>query len=110
MKTNIIGLGDWSLITGRGGGQIGRGRGHVKFYAYEKGGGGAQKVLAMLKEGGGAKSFHLLKGEGGRKKFYRVLRGGGPKSFSHFVAPPPLPVTNDQSLTNLHFWQTAIRH
>ena len=29
------------------------GRGHVKFYPYEKGGGGAEKVLAMLKGGGG---------------------------------------------------------
>ena len=45
---------EWSLITGRGGLQNGRG-GHVKFYPYEKGGGGgksfshseggAQKVL-----------------------------------------------------------------
>ena len=25
--------------------------GHVKFYSYEKGGGGAEKVLAMLKRG-----------------------------------------------------------
>ena len=30
-------LRDWSLITGRGGLQNGRG-GHVKFYSYEKGG------------------------------------------------------------------------
>ena len=46
-------LRDWSLITGRGGATNGRG-GHVKFYPYEKGGGGksfshaergAQKVL-----------------------------------------------------------------
>ena len=43
---------DWSLITGRGGLQNGRG-GHVKFYPYEKG--GAEKVLAMLK--GGHKKF-----------------------------------------------------
>ena len=36
-------LRDWSLITGRGGGlQNGRG-GHVKFYPYEKGGGGRKK-------------------------------------------------------------------
>ena len=43
---------DWSLITGRGGLQNGRG-GHVKFYPHEKGGGksfshaegGAQKVF-----------------------------------------------------------------
>ena len=41
---------DWSLITGMGGGgyKTGGGR-HVKFYPYEKGGGGAEKVLAMLK-------------------------------------------------------------
>ena len=31
-------LRDWSLITGRGGLQNGRG-GHVKFYPYKKGGG-----------------------------------------------------------------------
>ena len=51
------GIRDWSLITGRGGGlQHGRGRGHVKFYPDEKGGGGgAEKVLAMLK--GGHKKF-----------------------------------------------------
>ena len=45
-------LRDWSLITGRGGLQNGRG-GHVKFYPYKKG--GAQKVIAMLK--GGHKKF-----------------------------------------------------
>ena len=49
------GVRDWSLIKGRGGGyKTGGGGGHVKFYAYEKGGGGksfshaeggAQKVL-----------------------------------------------------------------
>ena len=44
-------LRDWSLITGRGGLQNGREGGHVKFYPYEKGGGGADKVLAMLKGG-----------------------------------------------------------
>ena len=43
---------DWSLITGVGGLQNGRG-GHVKFYPYTKG--GAEKVLAMLK--GGHKKF-----------------------------------------------------
>ena len=31
------------------------GGGHVKFYPYEKGGGGTKKVLAMLK--GGHKKF-----------------------------------------------------
>ena len=45
-------LREWSLITGRGGLQNGRG-GHVKFYPYEKG--GAEKVLAILK--GGHKKF-----------------------------------------------------
>ena len=50
---------DWSLITGRGGLQNGRG-GHMKFYPYEKG--GAEKVLAVLK--GGHKKF------GGR--FYAI--------------------------------------
>ena len=35
----IIRVRDWSLITGRGGLQNGRGGGgHVKFYPYEKGG------------------------------------------------------------------------
>ena len=40
-------------------------RGHVKFYPYGKGGGGAEQVLAMLKGGGGGHtklwgSFHLV--------------------------------------------------
>ena len=77
------------------------GGGHVKFYPYEKGGGGKSfshaergghnifwgsfyAVLAMLK--GGAKSFHSFKG--GRKKFYPVSRGRLQKvshpPFSHF--------------------------
>ena len=47
-----ISIRDWSLITGRGGLQNGRG-GHVKFYPYEKG--GAEKVVAILK--GGHKKF-----------------------------------------------------
>ena len=37
---------DWSLITGRGGGGYktgGGGGGHVKFYPYEKGGGGRKR-------------------------------------------------------------------
>ena len=39
MSVKVLGLRDWSLITGRGGGlQNGRGGGHVKFYPYEKGG------------------------------------------------------------------------
>ena len=57
---------DWSLITGRwGGGALQNGRGHVKFYPYEKGGGGAEKVLAILKGGGGQKKF--------RGSFYAVV-------------------------------------
>ena len=32
-----------------GGGATEREGGHVKFYPYERGGGGAEKVLAMLK-------------------------------------------------------------
>ena len=34
----------------------------MKFYPYERGGGGAEQVLAMLKGGGGVKSFHYSKG------------------------------------------------
>ena len=45
-------LRDWSLITGRGYKMEKR---EVKFYPHEKGGGGAQQVLAML-EGGGAQT------------------------------------------------------
>ena len=42
MQLSFVGLyyfslRDWSLITGRGGLQNGRG-GHLKFYPYEKGG------------------------------------------------------------------------
>ena len=63
-----------------------------------KGGGGSEKVLAMLKGGtsfwvvfmwylevlailmwggGDPKSFHSLNGGGGRERFYPALRGGG---------------------------------
>ena len=93
MKSIRIFLRDWSLIMGRGGYKTGGG--HVKFYPYKKGGGGAEKVLAMLKwghnkfydsfytvawsfshiEGGGTKCFHSLKE--GSNKFYPVLMGGG---------------------------------
>ena len=45
---------DWSLIMGRGGATKREG-GHVKFYPYEKRGGGGRKVLAILK--GGHKKF-----------------------------------------------------
>ena len=56
----------------------------MKFYPYEKGGGGAEKVLAMLK--GGHKQFwdsFYVEGcsfshiEGRRKKFPLFERGGG---------------------------------
>ena len=78
---------DKGLVTnyGEGGGATKREGGHVKFYPYEKGGGGAE-------------SFHPLKG--GREKFYPVLRGGA-KSFGPVIFPfcsPLLPVINDQSL------------
>ena len=84
---------DWSLITGRGGLQNGRGGGACEVLPLRKG--GAEKVLAMLKGGtkniglvftrllevlailkgeGGTKSFHSLKG--GQNKLYPVLRGG----------------------------------
>ena len=54
-------LRDWSLITGRGGATKREG-GHVKFYPYEKGGGGgAENVLAMLNRGGGGtKGFGVV--------------------------------------------------
>ena len=78
---------DWSLITGRGGLQNGRG-GHVKFYPYEMGGGGGGKRLSHA-EGGAQKvwgSFsaaawcfsHIV---GGRGEFPRFKRGGA-KSFT----------------------------
>ena len=47
---------DWSLITGRGGLQNGRG-GHVKFYPSKRGGGGKSFSRA---EGGGTKSFGVV--------------------------------------------------
>ena len=50
----------------------------MKFYPYEKGGGGTKKVLVMLK--GGHKRFPLFK-RGGREKFKPVLSGGGRKRF-----------------------------
>ena len=46
------------MIEGKGlvmnygeGGGLQNGRGHVKFFPYEKGGRGAEKVLAMLERG-----------------------------------------------------------
>ena len=74
---------------GKGGGGLkkrGGGRGHVKFYPYEKGGGGgAEKVLAMLK--GGTKSFHSLKG--GSRSFTILRQKVLDPRFSSFVAPTP---------------------
>ena len=35
---------DWSLITGMGGLQNGRGGEHVKYYPYDKDGGGEEKI------------------------------------------------------------------
>ena len=76
---------DWSLITGRGGATKQEAEGNVNFYPYEKKGGGAEKVLAMLKGGGGHKTFwgsfyavawsfsHI---EGGSIKFPLFKRGG----------------------------------
>ena len=50
-------LRDWSLITGRGGLQNGRGGGHMKFYPYEKGG---RKQSFSHAEGGGTTSFGVV--------------------------------------------------
>ena len=53
-KFTLSSLGDWSLITGRGKLQNGRGggwRGQTEVLPLQKG--GAEKVLAMLKFGGG---------------------------------------------------------
>ena len=77
----------------------------MKFYPYEKGGGGHKMFGVVFYavawsfshiEGGGAwKLYNLWKGGGGRKKFYPVLRlGGGVQQvsdprFTHFVAPSP---------------------
>ena len=47
---------EWSLIMGRGA-TIREGGCQVKFYPYEKkGGGGVEQVLTMLKEGGGGQN------------------------------------------------------
>ena len=49
---------------GRGELQNGRGGGHVKFYPYEKGGGGGKSVSHAERGGGGHKqfwgSFHVV--------------------------------------------------
>ena len=46
---------DWSLITGRGGGYKTGGGGHMKFYPYEKGGGGRKSLNHA--EGGAQKDL-----------------------------------------------------
>ena len=46
-------LRDWSLITGRGELQNGRGGGHVKLYPYEKVGPGGGKSFSHANGGGG---------------------------------------------------------
>ena len=75
-----FGLRDWSLITGRGGLQNGR---------------GAREVLPLRKGGGGGNSFSHAEG-GGTQKVLAMLKGGGGHtkfwgnfyavagSFSHF--------------------------
>ena len=56
-------LRDWSLITGMGGGGVQNGRGvYVKFYPYEKGGGG--KSFSHVE--GGAQQV-LMRGRGAHK-------------------------------------------
>ena len=89
------------------------GSGQVKFYPYNKGGGGRKSVshaegghktfwIGLIREFevlatlmGGAKSFNPLKGR--RKRLYPLVKGGGgakvlDPQFSHFVAPPPPPL------------------
>ena len=101
----VINYGGRGLQNGRGDG----GGGQVKFYPYEKGGGGTKnvsggegaqsfevvftwelEVLAILK--GDRKNFPLFKR--GVQKVVSCLEGGGAQKvldprFSHFVAPPP---------------------
>ena len=52
-------FGDWSLITGRGGLQNGRGGGASTFLPLQKRGGERKKVLAVLKWGG-TKCFKVV--------------------------------------------------
>ena len=68
VNSTIIIVRDWSLITGRGGLQNGRGQGHVKFYPYEKGGGGGEEKVLPLRKGGAEKVLAML--NGGHKKFW----------------------------------------
>ena len=116
----LIGIREWSLITGRGGYKTGGG-GAREVLPLPKG--GAEKVLAILKGGhkkfwgwfyavawslshivgGGRVNFQLFK-RGGAKSF-TLSWGGGAKSFGPAIFPfcsPPLPVINDQSLISLN--------
>ena len=75
---------DWSLITGRGGGDTKREGGACQVLPLRKGGGGAEKVLAMLK-GGGTNNFEVVLTQelevsaivmGACKKFPTFKKGG----------------------------------
>ena len=57
-----VGLGTGSALRGGGAGRgYKTGGGHVKFYPYERGGGGADNVLPMLKGGGGGHTQKVLR-------------------------------------------------
>ena len=53
-------FGDWSLITGKGGLQNGRGGGASEVLPLQKRGGSGKKGLAVLKGGGGTTSFEVV--------------------------------------------------
>ena len=55
----------------------------MKFYPYEKGGGGSENVLAMLKGGGAGAQKVLGYFLRGRLKFSHIV-GGGTRKFSLF--------------------------
>ena len=72
-------------------------------------------MLAMLKEGGAQQISFLPKGGGGYEKLYAVLRqrGGGPKCFSPAIflfctPPPPPPLTNRRYLGAFHLVRTHL--
>ena len=52
-----LGIRDWSLNTGRGGGATKWEGGHVNFYPYENGGGGG---VSHAERGGGTTSFEVV--------------------------------------------------
>ena len=93
----------------REGGGVGR-----KSFSHAEGGGGGTKIVGVYVVacsfshieleldrggGGGHKKFPLFKKGGGVQKVLPCLEGWGPEvsdmQFSHFVAPPPLPVINN---------------